>query len=67
MINCGNCKNYNKQFDDFIQEHEDIAIEGKEEQERHYCPYYDKIYEGIPNIIWNNKEKCPFFAPNRSD
>ena len=61
MINCKNCKHYNKQFDKFLETLEDQIVVGKEEKETHHCVYFDKIYEGIPQEIWDNQEKCPYF------
>lgn len=60
-MNCKKYIKYNAKYDGFLKGHEDVII-ADEKEDRHYCPMFDKLYEGIPSGIWKNKKQCPYFV-----
>ena len=58
MIKCKNCMHYDKEYDEFRQQYDDIIIIGQENRKVHHCILYDNE---IPSETWKNKEECPDF------
>lgn len=57
---CNKCLFYDKQYDNFRQEYDDIIVLGNNQPEAHYCPMY---LDNIPNAIFYDGAKCEFFEP----
>lgn len=60
MAKCYNCLFYDKSYDDFRQEYDDVIKIGDDQPPKHYCSMYDS---NIPADIFYKEAACPFFVP----
>ena len=58
MAYCKTCLFYDKRYDEFRQNYDDVIEEGNT-QEKHYCVMYE---DNIPNKIYYQGAKCPFYG-----
>lgn len=57
MAYCDICIFYDKQYDEFQQNYDDVITEG-ENQVLHHCPMY---IDHIPNRIFYHNAECEFY------
>ena len=58
MSLCSKCIFYNKDYDERLQEYDDVIKIG-DDREKHHCPMYD---DNIPPNIFYDDGECEFFT-----
>ena len=58
MALCDTCINYNKEYDEYRQQFDDVIQLNGDKREKHHCLMYDDY---IPNKIFHENGKCPYF------
>lgn len=58
MKQCEKCIFYDAEFDSLRQSGDDIAIEGQENEEKHFCRMFD---DTIPAEVVKDEKECKAF------
>ena len=63
MALCDSCQNYDKSYDEFRQNYDDVIIENGDKRQKHYCNMYD---DHIPFGIFYENENCVYYRQDHN-
>lgn len=59
MEYCKGCIFYDEKYDEMLQSGDDVIVEGKPTEEKHYCRLYES---NIPDGIVKGTKECKYFG-----
>lgn len=63
MVLCDSCFFYDRRYDEFCQNYDDVIVEDADERKKHYCPMYN---DHIPFAISYENGDCAYYLQKDS-